>query len=110
MKYTAAQRRELAAAFRAAKPLLWSGKDRVIPPGQTGYICYALRGAYFRGSVLGPTSRLAQELIAGRLDGHSTAVDWLYHRRGVPMSLLTSENVQDWRHRWLDMLIEEFSS
>jgi hypothetical protein len=40
----------------------------------------------------------------------STIYCWLYDVAGVRSSQLTDDNVQAYKHRWLDSVIKEFSS
>jgi hypothetical protein len=48
-------------------------------------------------------------IISERLNGCHTLQCWL-QEKGVNMSLVTSQQLQQHRHAWVDKLIEEFSS
>mgnify|MGYP001601771169 CR=1 FL=1 len=88
---------QIAAAFRAAKLLLSHGTGGKKPL----YICYALNRV--------PDSGDAKRVIQSRLCLHITVDGYLAGTVGVPKKLLTRKNVQEFRHRWLDTLIVEFS-
>lgn len=108
---------ELSDAFQEAKKCLNTGYDHTIPY----YICFALRFAVDAGHISHFIADQATRIITKRLDGWRTVEEWLYknvkdyrlehggtdelppHRRGCMRT-----EVQAYRHRWLDSLIEEF--
>lgn len=99
--YTDKQRAGIAAAFRAAKPLLWDGApDR---PGQHDFICFALDATAYR------YRHTARNIVRERLDGYLSMCTWLA-RQGVRKKQMTPTRVQAHRHAWLDMLIAEFEA
>jgi len=48
-------------------------------------------------------------IIRQRLSECEYVQEYLKHELKIPKKLLTVKNVQEFRHRWLDALIEEFS-
>lgn len=104
MSYSLQERKAIAAALRAAKPLLWDGGSAKAGPGRkSAFICNALE---FSGH---PASAQAQAMILSRLGGKDSINTWLWQCAGVPLEQLTPERVQPYRHQWLDRLIAEFS-
>lgn len=110
LTYTKAQRRLICEAFKAAKPYLAHTVQEYHNCGKQMGICYAM----FRSG--GPGRYLAWNVIEDRLKGHDTVDAWLHanvinarralNRRGYEAR---TELIQEYRHRWLDALIEEFS-
>jgi hypothetical protein len=97
-------RKKIAQAFKRAKKILWRGTGT---PGRM-HICYAIdettSDCYSR--------KEACRVIMSRLDGEHTVSRYLFtlaERGVVKREHLTNENIQMFRHRWLDALIEEFS-
>lgn len=100
MTYTKAQRKAIAAAFRAAKPHLWDGRKVLGRPT----ICGALYDTHLANWSL------ARDVVMDRLHPNATVWNWLHERANVPVRRLTDRRVQQHRHAWLDKLIEEFSA
>lgn len=99
--FTIKQRRKIHEAFKAAKVLL----SREYRRERSSYICLALSYTKL------PSFFMAQRIVHYRLriQGRDhTAYAYLRDVVRVPMPLLTDRNVQEFRHRWLDSLIEEF--
>ena len=99
-----ATRKQIAKAFKAAKPYL---KTYNTPVGveRTSFICFALEYSKTPCYVVDAAARV----IMDRLHPNSTVYGWLLHQAKIPKHDLTPENVQAYRHRWLDSLIKEFS-
>ena len=96
-------RKAIAAAFRAAKPLLWDGRGS---PGYFEpheYICLALE------ATDADEWRQARSVIRVRIGGSQmrTIEEWLIDQ-GIPRKQMTPKRLQAHRHAWLDMLIAEF--
>lgn len=104
MTYTKKQRVAIAAAFKAAKDLLWSGRGR-IPTGKEQWICHAL--AEVERSK--PDAGMARVIVRDRLDGSTWLSGWLM-LHGVAPRKLTNRRLQAHRHAWLDLLIKEFEA
>lgn len=69
------------------------------------YICYAIKYYIPNEEVVDAT----RDIIERRLAPCGSVPQWLERVAKVPEHLLTTDNVQAYRHRWLDSLIEEFS-
>ena len=112
-----ATRKEICDAFKAAKALTavdgegcigneWNGRGN---KGTYEFICHALESLHDL-----PGSEAAQAIITERFKigvNDSTAViySWLRRVADVNLDLLTDDNVQAYKHRWLDSVIKEFS-
>lgn len=107
--YTKKQRASLAKAFKAAKSFLYKG-----PPytsrDKTAHICFAIEHACHVGRLTVDESELSRAHIRLLLGNNGTVSGWLRDHLDVQESERTSENVQQFRHRWLDALIKEFST
>jgi hypothetical protein len=99
-KYTPKQRRQIVEALKACKQYLWDGERDV---GDKAYcICFALRRTFLHGAYL------AVDVIDARIGEGNSLGRWLRYR-GIPWKELTDDNMQAYRHAWVDQLIEEFS-
>ena len=92
-------------ALKYAKNRLWNGRGKRFS-GRQGtlkqyYICNALAHATHSSYAL-------RRLIHQRLGDSITVEDWL-EGIGVPLDQLNDKNLQEYRHRWIDELIKEFS-
>lgn len=95
--FTVEQQQKIHETFKAAKVLLSEYRS--------SYICLALSYTKLPGFPM------AQKIVHYRLriQGRDhTAYSYLRDVVRVPVPLLTDRNVQEFRHRWLDSLIEEF--
>lgn len=101
MKYTKEQKAALVRAFKGAKKHLWNGQREEWYIHEQ-YICMAISYAY----VSKAAKDMAREVIFKRLNGSVTVGQWLIKRGFFPQ---TQQQLQDYRHRWLDALIAEFS-
>lgn len=90
-------RRGIAAAFRAAKALLWNGRGQFKYPSM---ICAAL---WMTDSA---NANEAAHVIRMRLGNHLSVEDWLC-ANGIA-NRIDDREAQAYRHRWLDALIAEF--
>lgn len=108
-----ATRKQIAAAFKAAKELTavdaagclgdeWHGRGST---GRFEFICHALE------KIALPGARAAKEIIRDRFHvcGTTSVYVWLMEAANIPAYLLTDDNVQAYKHRWLDSVIKEFS-
>jgi hypothetical protein len=74
------------------------------------YICHAIEyAAKYHGMNLSYGRERLLSTISERLQGHATLEFWL-NRNGVSVSDQTPALMQDYRHRWLQELIKEFSA
>ena len=97
------KRRNIVSALKGCKKHLWDGKNDV-PNGAEVYICYALIKS---GRV---ASETVQEIIHARLDDQCTVWLWLNATFCNYSQTLVAEQVQAYRLRWVNSLIEEFSA
>lgn len=109
-------RKEICEAFRAAKVITArNGKecnfDHQLAGRKYEFICHALDalsteypGAMGAKAVINDRFRVAKD---GRFS--PTVFVWLSVEGGIPQRLLTDNNVQAYKHRWLDSVIKEFS-
>jgi hypothetical protein len=105
-----ATRKQIGEAFKAAKELTArNGQECYYTPNQRDrkyeFICHALdvlQLAY-------PGAIGAKAVINDRfMVAAPTIFVWLADVGGVPVSQLTDDNVQAYKHRWLDSVIKEF--
>lgn len=103
-------REAIHKAFVRAVPHLASGK-LFADFGKMNYICWAIQNGdtmYRRSGLESRGASLAMHVIHDRIRSEYTLVDWLA-MRGISRSELTHKRVQIHRHKWLQMLIKEFS-
>lgn len=99
-------------------------KQRLLPLGPTQFICHALAEAAYDRSVMAadfdwhvvlptqkPGFKTAIKAITDRIGGDCTLEVWL-GAQGITVWGLDDyrEQMQAYRHRWLDALIAEFES
>jgi hypothetical protein len=95
-------------ALKEAKKVLWDG-DPDNEAGKEEFICVALRYVANKYPTAWVDAFEMRGIISERLDGCHTLQCWL-QEKGVNMSLVTSQQLQQHRHAWVNKLIEEFSS
>lgn len=102
------ERKAVAQAFAAAKLRLSNGRTH-----RTNFICWALDHAIYDGLTTGISGAKAKKIIETRLGNCSSVTEWLA-KNVVPEHALrgniSAVEIQQYRHRWLDALIEEFSA
>lgn len=103
------QNKEIALAFRTVKGLLATPAD--ILPGKSlakhEFICNALGQAGDMGVTVGA----AIDVIQKRIAPHGTLNAWVVHNvLGGDWNKCGSHAMQEYRHRWVDELIREFSA
>lgn len=104
--YTKKERKAIAGAFRAAKKYLRDSDYPVFGKGDNRGICAAISDAAGNGECTFVSEDDACHVIRTRLYGYTFVTQWL-RGHGYPTN---DENVvQEYRHRWLDALIKEFS-
>jgi hypothetical protein len=106
-----ATRKQIWEAFTIAKRLTArNGEECQWGCQRYEFICHALDklghlpGAMGAKAVINDRFRIASD---GRFS--PTIYTWL-SGQGIPVRLLTDDNVQAYKHRWLDSVIKEFSS
>jgi len=107
----AAERKALRQAFKAAKIYLATNSEEIdgAKPRREEFICCSVDQAHFNGHISQESAHRAEALIMNRIYPSVTACQWLAAELGVDMMHLEEDDVQQWRHRWLDSLIQEFS-
>lgn len=83
--------KELVKDFKRAK------KSLDVRDSFYGYICHVLK------------TKAARSVIMKRIRPCHTVRAWLLNDTDRPWDVLTKEAMYDYRQRWLDSLIEEFS-
>lgn len=94
------ERRLIVGALTACKPYLAKTERDIRDGSKRMFICHALNHSWHSGADL------AKKVIMTRLAGNPTVGQWL-HRRGL---VGTRVEIQQYRHRWVDALIQEFSA
>jgi hypothetical protein len=94
--------------FKEAKKRLHNGA-RAVPDGKSLNICHAIDHAVDHG-VPSKDAALAQELVMQRLKPHFGVFSWLGAVAGAHLKRRTRQNLQTYRHAWLDALVKEFEA
>lgn len=98
-------RKQICRAFENAVPHLAPPTGPIEGLWQKTFICYAIDDStHPRDKEIAKAAKL---IIHNRIEGCGTVRQWLYEQ-GIRD--LSWENQQEYRHRWLQSLIEEFSS
>lgn len=108
----ATYRKRLHQSFKAAKLYLEANESEgnQYGAGKVKFICHSIDRAEGGGHITELQMKEAVSIIMKRLEGHRTACLWLRSQigdRAVDRAGQTA--VQQWRHLWLDQLIQEFS-
>ena len=93
--------------LRRAKQCLWDGKSERRSRVCSG-LCVAIMCS--ETDITYDVGRAVRNRIQQSLGGHTYVTGWLKYEAKVPKKLLTAENVQEYRHRWLDALIAEYKA
>jgi len=96
--------KEIAEAFKRAVPILARNESECSWLNWNEYICHSLELSTPLAGAMA-----ARNVIHTRLNGPGSVVTWLL-KQGIPAEDLTKDNVQAYRHRWLQELIREFSA
>lgn len=80
-------------------------------PEKDTWLCYAISCGKRAGTCSGLEAAAARDHIMKMLAGgdHTTAREYLQEGLKIPEKLLTVKNVQLFRKRWAEHMIEEFS-
>lgn len=98
--------KDIAKCFKRAKVTLATDiRDHIINY-KTPYICHAIDDIYGMGSSIKDDCK---RIIQLRLGKHLSLERWLIGNK-VVNSVPSLDEMQPYRHRWLDSLIEEFNS
>lgn len=90
--------------FLAAKPFLNPGDEG----WKSGFICFAIAEAAHREFIPKADAAVAHQLVMTRLGGQATIQQWLQNIAKIPAEERTWQQVQQYRHRWLDHLALEW--
>lgn len=74
------------------------------------FICIAINVARQEGIVTQCEADLTKKVIMRRLGRYISVEGYLRQKCNIGESRLTRRNVQEFRHRWVDALIEEFKA
>lgn len=86
---------------------LWDGNpDTQYSPHLDKWLCMCVE-KYFKNDA---TVKEIREIIRKRIYPYLTIDDWLKYAAKIPDSDLTYENIQAYRKRWAESLIEEFKA
>lgn len=100
-------RKQICEAFKnAVNYLTLPTESCYYDPRKTSYVCFAISRNICRTNK---AQVAARKVIMQRLNGYGDVQDWL-ENRGVHHSMFTHVNLQEYRHRWLQELIKEFSA
>ena len=97
------KRRDIVSALKACRKYLWDGKNTK-PIEANIHICHALIDS---GRVANESVR---KIIEARLGDVSTVQKWLCATCFNRSTVLNPKQVQAYRLRWVNSLIEEFSA
>lgn len=100
------KRQRIRKALKAAKQYLAKRHTDY----RSKFICYAIFDAYDHGKISYETYSDACEMIQTRIAPYGMLSKWLRDQIGdKAFSAAPVDSMQEYRHRWLDSLIEEFS-
>lgn len=102
--------KEIAAVFKEAKKYLATSKSDAENVSKTFYICIAITKVSDADYRQWDSCSKAKNIIDERLDGKYTVGSWLAVNGFIKSTAFANINqLQKYRHRWLDSLIKEFS-
>lgn len=104
-------RKQICQAFKDAVPLLARSEEDITwyscsrgGPNKEEFICLALSP-----SVISAASNAARQVITDRIGHTGSLKAWVSDQGLCDYSRITVLDMQTYRHRWLQALIEEFS-
>jgi len=100
--------KEIAAVFKEAKQYLATSESDAKNLSKTFYICLAITQVSDVNHRQWYSCSKAKNIIDERLDGEYTVGTWL-KVNGFIKNTTNINQLQKYRHRWLDSLIKEFS-
>lgn len=101
---------KIKQAFEVALEHLWDGHGAAWPKRK--HICDALNVAAAAGELTQDQSQQAQDVIHARMSPQPNVIDWLANQGFITHTSAYNEDethVQEFRHRWCNELIKEFS-
>lgn len=97
-------------AFKVALEHLWDGEGAAWPKRR--HICDALNTAASAGEITQQQAQAAQDVIHARMAPQPNVIDWLVNQGFISQSSAydaDEKHVQEFRHRWCQSLVKEFS-
>jgi len=101
--------KEIAAVFKEAKKYLATSENDAQNVSKTFYICIAINTVSDINHRQWYSCSKAKDIIDERLDGEYTVGTWLKVNGFIKTTSNNINQLQKYRHRWLDSLIKEFS-
>ena len=96
-------------ALVAALPYLAASREDYYDEGKDAYLCFAIQHAARSRKCTAAASEAAQAHIISMLGVYAMCDVYLQRGLRLDQEFLTFENVQDFRKRWAEHMIEEFS-
>jgi hypothetical protein len=96
--------KQIAKVFRDAIAHLAMSNEECCTETKHRWICVAI----FNAAPTEKISDAAVNIISNRIENHAFVTGWLRLQAGIDRDLLTTENVQAYRKRWLESLAAEF--
>ena len=97
-------------ALVAALPYLAAASEDYFDGKKDAYLCFAIQHAARSRKCTAAASVAAQAHIMSMLGVYAMCDVYLQRGLHIDQEFLTFENVQDYRKRWAEHMIEEFSS
>jgi hypothetical protein len=101
--------KEIASVFKEAKKYLATSESDAENVSKTFYICVAITNVSDINHRQWYSCSKAKKIIDERLDGYFTVGIWLKVNGFIKNTNTNINQLQKYRHRWLDSLIKEFS-
>ncbi len=108
--YTQDEGVQIVTALKACRKFLWTGHGYGPSNGRSEHICNAILSAMATNLTIWNAGETARGMIMERLGGSKTVVCWLDTRQIINGSDYDRGAVQQYRLRWVNALIKEFSA
>jgi hypothetical protein len=93
--------------LREAKKHLWNGKGKFVAERKSACVCGAVMSALASSDESGDGLKIYIDSV---LDGQVFISSWLANVAKIPWHQITTENLQAYRLRWMDHMIEIFEA
>lgn len=110
------KRKNIRRALVAAKKYLSKAGNAGLDLSKTGgstktpYICYAIGKAFHNGAIELEEYEAARKMIENRIYPFLNVYYWLeWNVDSDTVRQASAKDIQQYRHRWLDAMIKEFS-
>lgn len=94
--------------LREVKRRLPKDADRA-SAAKSPYICDQVRRVCAEKGI-NPKGDRIRDMIRTRIEGHFDVRQWLIYKMGVNYADINDINIQEYRQRWLDSMIVEFTA